>query len=77
MTSPLNGMAHGHYMNYDEETGQEFITLLTRSHNTAYTEFGCPAVSDIEQIKSFMTEKDYENFGELERLFDHRNGRRI
>lgn len=63
MTSPLNGMAHGHYMNYDEETGQEFITLLTRSYNTAYTEFGCPAVSDIEQIKSFMTEKDYENYG--------------
>ena len=63
MTSPLNGMAHGHYMNYDEETGQEFITLLTRSHNTAYTEFGCPAVSDIEQIKSFMTDEDYENYG--------------
>lgn len=63
MTSPLNGMAHGHYMNYDEETGQEFITLLTRSRNTAYTEFGCPAVSDIEQIKSFMTEEDYENYG--------------
>lgn len=63
MTSPLNGMAHGHYMNYDEETGQEFITLLTRSHNTAYTEFGCPAVSDIEQIKSFMSEEDYEAYG--------------
>lgn len=63
MTSPLNGMAHGHYMNYDEETGQEFITLLTRSHNTAYTEFGCPAVSDIGQIKSFMSEEDYEDYG--------------
>ncbi len=63
MTSPLNGMAHGHYMNYDEETGEEFITLLTRSHNTAYTEFGCPAVSDIQQIKSFMSEADYEDYG--------------
>ena len=63
MTSPLNGMAHGHYMNYDEETGQEFITLLTKSRNTAYTEFGCPGVSDIEQIKSFMTKEDYEDYG--------------
>ena len=63
MTSPLNGMAHGHYMNYDEETGEEFISLLTRSHNTAYTEFGCPAVSDSKQIKSFMSPKDYEEWG--------------
>lgn len=63
MTSPLNGMAHGHYMNYDEETGQEFITLLTRSQNTAYTEFGCPAVSEVEQIKSFMSETDYQDYG--------------
>ena len=63
MTSPLNGMAHGHYMNYDEETKEEFITLLTRAHNTAYTEFGCPAVSDSSIIKSIMSEEDYENYG--------------
>lgn len=62
MTSPLNGMAHGHYLNYDEETGQEFITLLTHSHYTAYTEFGCPAVADETQLMSFMSDEEYADF---------------
>lgn len=74
MTSPLNGMAHGHYMNYDEESKEEFITLLTRSHNTAYTEFGCPAVSDVEQLKSFMSKEDYDDYGPLNEVWKSHHG---
>ncbi len=59
MTSPLNGMGHGHYMNYDEETGKEFITLLSKATNTAYTEFGCPGAASPDYIKSFINETDY------------------
>lgn len=74
MTSPLNGMAHGHYMNYDEETGLEFITLLTHSYNTAYTEFGCPGVSDTEQIKSIMSNEDYEDYGPNNEVWSGHHG---
>ena len=61
MTSPLNGMAHGHYLNYDEETGQEFISLLVRAHNTAYTEFGCPGGTSPDLIRTFMSEEDFND----------------
>lgn len=59
MTSPLNGMAHGHYCNYDENIGEEFITSLVRSHNTAYTEFGCPGASDPEYIRQYISKENY------------------
>lgn len=62
MTSPLTGMAHGHYMNYDEVTGEEFITLLVKAQNTAYTEFGCPGAATPDYIKTFMSEEDYGAF---------------
>ena len=62
MTSPLNGMAHGSYVNYDEvETHQEFITDIVNSYNTAYTEFGCPGMSTKEQLLTFMSEDDFND----------------
>ncbi len=62
MTSPLNGMAHGHYLNYDEHTGVETIELFNAAHNTAYTEFGCPGMSPAAYIKTFMSEEDFADF---------------
>lgn len=62
MTSPLNGMAHGHYLNCDESDGNtEFITTLSRSHCTAYPEFGAPSMSAYEDLKQFMPEADVED----------------
>ncbi len=62
MTSPLNGMAHGSYVNFDEvETNQEFITEIVHSHNTAYPEFGCPGMSTKEQLLTFLSEEDYQD----------------
>lgn len=59
MTSPLNGMAHGHYCNYDENEKEEFITMLVRSRNTAYTEFGCPGASDPAYIRQYISGENY------------------
>lgn len=61
MTSPLNGMAHGHYLNYDPLAGAEFITTLNKSWNTAYTEFGSPSMADYEDLKQFMSPADVED----------------
>lgn len=59
MTAPLNGMAHGSYSNYIGS--EESMQLFARSHNTAYTEFGCGGVSDVEQLKMQLTEEDFNN----------------
>ena len=61
MTSPLNGMAHGHYLNYDPLAGAEFITTLSKSRNTAYTEFGSPSMAGYEDLKQFMSPADVED----------------
>ncbi len=61
MTSPLNGMGHGHYLNYDETTQREFITDLHNSRNTAYTEFGCPGMASAEYLRTFMSEEDFND----------------
>lgn len=59
MTSPLNGMAHGHYQNYDEEKQAEFISSLVRAENTAYTEFGSPSAASPEYIQNYISADDY------------------
>ncbi|MBQ9116055.1 MAG: hypothetical protein IJY04_03440, partial [Clostridia bacterium] len=42
--------------------GEEFISVLTRSYYTAYTEFGCCGGSSPEYIKKYiMSEEDYNN----------------
>lgn len=61
MTSPLNGMAHGHYVNYDEKEHCEVLTTLTRSHNTAYTEFGAPGMTAYDDLKRFMPPEAIES----------------
>ncbi len=50
-TSPLIGMAHGHYVFRDWENGEEVYARMARAHNTAYTEFGVPAPSSVEVLK--------------------------
>lgn len=61
MTSPLNGMAHGHYHNYDDEFDLEAVTMFRQSGNTAYTEFGAPGAAAPEYIKRFISPEDYED----------------
>jgi len=60
MTSPLNGMAHGPYRNYDEGIKEELITSVRKHHDTAYTEFGAPGMSNREVILGFMSEEEFQ-----------------
>ena len=57
-TSPLFGMAHGHYCNVDEH-GEETITQLMGKDNTAYTEFGSPGPSPAAYIRGFLDEEEF------------------
>ena len=51
-TSPVMGMAHGHYVFYDQ--GKEVFQTMNKSHNTAYTEFGMPGISPREVLESII-----------------------
>ena len=53
-TSPLFGMAHGHYVFWDPKNGGEVFQWMPKSKNTAYTEFGVPGVANLDVLKSMM-----------------------
>ena len=57
-TSPLFGMGHGHYVFRDMDTGEEVYSNMNRAHNTAYTEFGMPAPSSVEILRSIIPEEE-------------------
>ncbi len=57
-TSPLYGMAHGHYVFRDPGSGEEVYALMNRSHQTAYTEFGVPAPSRVEILEAIIPENE-------------------
>ncbi len=53
-TSPVNGMAHGHYVFWDPANGGEVFQWLPKAHYTAYTEFGVPGTANLEVLKTMM-----------------------
>ncbi len=53
MTSPLDGMGHGHYM-FQYSPTEDVLQAMPKAQNTAYTEFGVPSPSSVEQLKSFI-----------------------
>jgi len=53
-TSPLFGMAHGHYVVWDPKNGGEVFQWMPKSKNTAYTEFGVPGAANIDVLKAMM-----------------------
>jgi len=61
MTSPIYGMAHGHYVLFDGE--RETVSAFVESRKSAYTEFGCPSASPISFLKTFMTDEEFNQFG--------------
>lgn len=54
MTSPLNGMGHGHYVMYEQANGGEVFQWMPKKKFTAYTEFGVPSVANIDVLKAMM-----------------------
>ena len=59
MTSPLMGMAHGHYWFYDKGTNLDVMQLMNSAENTAYTEFGVPSLAPIETLKRIIPEEEW------------------
>ena len=58
MTSPIFGMGHGGYTFYDGDKDMDVFTLFQTSHCTAYTEFGVPGATDIENLKKIIPEEE-------------------
>ena len=58
MTSPIFGMGHGGYTFYDPDAMCDVFTLFQKSACTAYTEFGVPGVTDIENIRKIIPEDE-------------------
>ena len=57
-TSPIMGMAHGHYMFRDEKSGKYSFEMFNQSSNTAYTEFGVSNITELDRLRTIMDEKD-------------------
>lgn len=55
-TAPVMGMAHGPYK-FNMEDGSEIIERMSKSHNTAYTEFGGPGHSTQETLEMIGTKE--------------------
>lgn len=55
-TSPLNGMAHGHYLFYWE--GRDVFQLMNESRFTAYTEFGIPGIAPREALERIIPQEE-------------------
>ena len=75
MTSPLIGMGHGGYTFWNPNTNEDVMTVFQRAKMTAYTEFGCPNVTDLENLKRIIPEDELfpiENKGawKLHHAFD-------
>ena len=58
MTSPIFGMGHGGYTFYDPHARCDVFTLFQQSHCTAYTEFGVPGLSSLEDLKKIIPEDE-------------------
>lgn len=70
MTSPLFGMAHGHYRHLDAPA-TEFITKMPDQTNTAYTEFGVPGCNSLSYILAYCSKEEFEacrSAADLEKL---------
>ena len=57
-TSPVYGIAHGHYVFYDSSMNEEVFQWMVKARNTAYTEFGIPSVANLDVLKSFIPENE-------------------
>ncbi len=57
-TSPVMGMAHGNYVFRDWNSKEEVFQEMARSKFTAYTEFGMPAPSSVEILKTIIPKEE-------------------
>lgn len=58
MTSPLMGMAHGDYVFFDFDMNKSIYEMVQESSNTAYTEFGCPSITERKLLEKIFTPEE-------------------
>ncbi len=56
-TSPLFGMAHGNYV-FRYPDGRDVYEVMPERHNSAYTEFGSPGMSDVDILRTIIPEEE-------------------
>lgn len=54
MTAPLEGMAHGSYTFVSPPDNKDVFERFNNSHCTAYSEFGVPSISPIENLQRII-----------------------
>ena len=58
MTSPVFGMGHGNYTFYDPYQKKDVFQLFQSSGCTAYTEFGCSAIAEMDALEKCIPEDE-------------------
>jgi beta-mannosidase len=53
-TSPVGGMAHGHYVFWDKESSREVWSIYQEANATAYTEFGVPGAANADVLRRIL-----------------------
>lgn len=56
-SAPLDGMAHGDYRFRDTD-GRDVFQIFQSASHTAYSEFGCPGLSPVAYLKTFIPEAE-------------------
>lgn len=54
MTSPVFGMAHGHYVLREDWGDSELFSWMQKAKNTAYTEYGVSSPADVDILESII-----------------------
>ncbi len=57
-TAPVVGMGHGPYACVDTASGEDVLSLFSRSTHTAYTEFAVPGPAAVSTLKSFIPQDE-------------------
>ena len=70
MTSPIAGMGHGGYLfRYDD--GKDVFEVFNNSKCTAYSEFGVPSISSIENLEKIIPPKELESLSPTKSWVHH------
>ena len=57
-TSPIMGMAHGHYLFRDMLEGEDVFQIFNRARHTAYAEFGVSGLAPVSVLEKIIPEEE-------------------
>ncbi len=71
MTAPLEGMAHGSYTFISPPDNKDVFERFNNSRNTAYSEFGVPSISPVENLRRIIPQDELFPIKETEAWTAH------